>query len=135
VRRRSGLVISVSSVQSRLSCPVPLLEARREWSGDRPAAEGTLAGVISQIPGGALADAVRWKRGLAAIGIGMICASALILALIPSFALVFFAEILHGLTGGIVTPAITAISLGLVGGEQCHFGLGATISSTPQATP
>jgi MFS family permease len=33
----------------------------------------------------------------------------------PSFALVFFAEILHGLTAGIVTPAIAAISLGLVG--------------------
>jgi MFS family permease len=76
---------------------------------------GTLAGVISQIPGGALADALRWKRGLAAIGIGMICGSALILALMPSFALVFFAEILHGLTAGIVTPAIAAISLGLVG--------------------
>src|SRR5215510_8945460 len=76
---------------------------------------GTLAGVISQIPGGALADALRWKRGLAAIGIGMICASALILALMPSFALVFVAEILHGLTAGIVTPAIAAISLGLVG--------------------
>jgi MFS family permease len=76
---------------------------------------GTLAGVISQIPGGALADAVRWKRGLAAIGIGMICVSALILALMPSFALVFLAEILHGLTAGIVTPAIAAISLGLVG--------------------
>jgi MFS family permease len=76
---------------------------------------GTLAGVISQIPGGALADAVRWKRGLAAIGIGMICASALILALMPSFAFVFFAEILHGLTAGIITPAIAAISLGLVG--------------------
>src|SRR5258707_13671231 len=66
---------------------------------------GTLAGVISQIPGGALADAVRWKRGLAAIGIGMICVSAVILALMPSFALVFLAEILHGLTAGIVTPA------------------------------
>jgi hypothetical protein len=52
---------------------------------------------------------------LAAIGIGMICVSALILALMPSFALVFFAEILHGLTAGIVTPAIAAISLGLVG--------------------
>src|SRR6266550_5706829 len=76
---------------------------------------GTLAGVISQIPGGALADALRWKRALAAIGIGMICVSALILALMPSFALVFFAEILHGLTAGIVTPAIAAISLGLVG--------------------
>jgi MFS family permease len=76
---------------------------------------GTLAGVISQIPGGALVDALRWKRGLAAIGIGMICASALILALRPSFALVFLAEILHGFTAGIVTPAIAAISLGLVG--------------------
>src|SRR5262245_30901066 len=62
---------------------------------------GTLAGVISQIPGGALADAVRWKRGLAVIGIGMICVAALVFALMPSFALVFFAEILHGLTGGI----------------------------------
>jgi MFS family permease len=76
---------------------------------------GTLAGVISQIPGGAIVDSVRWKRGLAAIGIGMLCVSALIFALMPSFALVFFAEILHGLTAGIVTPAIAAISLGLVG--------------------
>src|SRR5439155_10912298 len=76
---------------------------------------GTLAGVISQIPGGALVDAVRWKRGLTAIGIGSLCVSALILALMPSFALVFLAEILHGLTAGIVPPAIAAISLGLVG--------------------
>src|SRR5215470_3076640 len=76
---------------------------------------GTLAGVISQIPGGVFVDAMRWKRGLAAIGIGMLCASALILALVPNFALVFLAEILHGLTAGIVTPAIAAISLGLVG--------------------
>jgi predicted MFS family arabinose efflux permease len=45
----------------------------------------------------------------------MLCVSALIFALMPSFALVFFAEILHGLTAGIVTPAIAAISLGLVG--------------------
>jgi MFS family permease len=70
---------------------------------------------ISQIPGGALVDALRWKRGLAAIGLGFLCVSALILALMPSFPLVFVAEILHGLTAGIVTPAIAAISLGLVG--------------------
>src|SRR5262245_40452071 len=58
---------------------------------------GALAGVIAQIPGGALADAVRWKRGLAAVGIVAISVSALILALRPTFALVFSAEILHGL--------------------------------------
>jgi MFS family permease len=78
-------------------------------------AVGTIAAVIAQIPGGALVDAVPWKRGLAAIGIGMIGASALILALAPTFALVFLAQILHGLSAGIVTPAIAAISLGLVG--------------------
>jgi MFS family permease len=72
-------------------------------------------GVISQIPGGALIDALPWKRALAAIGIGMISLAALILAFVPSFSLVFLAELLHGLSSGIVTPAIAAISLGLVG--------------------
>jgi len=76
---------------------------------------GTLAGVVGQIPGGAFTDAFGWKRALAAAGIVMIAASALILALVPTFPLVFLAEILHGLTAGIVTPAIAAISLGLVG--------------------
>jgi len=76
---------------------------------------GGLAAVLSQIPGGALADAVTWKRGLIALGIVMIGAAALILALAPSFLLVLFASALQGTTGGIITPAIGAISLGLVG--------------------
>jgi MFS family permease len=76
---------------------------------------GGLAGVISQIPGGALADAVTWKRGLIAIGIAMIGVAALMLALTPSFLLVLFASLLQGATAGIITPAIGAISLGLVG--------------------
>jgi MFS family permease len=76
---------------------------------------GTVAGLIAHLPGGALVDFVPWKRGLAAIGIITIAVSALILAFAPTFALVFIAEILHGITGGIVTPAIAAISLGLVG--------------------
>src|SRR5947208_5041647 len=38
-------------------------------------AVGTIAGVIGQIPGGALVDALPWQRALAAIGIAMICAS------------------------------------------------------------
>jgi hypothetical protein len=45
----------------------------------------------------------------------MIATSGLIFALAPTFVLVFIAEILHGVTGGMVTPAIAAISLGLVG--------------------
>ena len=87
-------------------------------------AAGGLAGVVAQVPGGALADAVRRKRGLVALGIAMIAASALILALWPTFTLVFVAEILHGSTAGIVGPAIAAISLGLAGrhGMSCRVG-------------
>jgi MFS family permease len=76
---------------------------------------GGLAGVFSQIPGGALADAVHWKRALIAIGIVMIGAAALILALEPTYLFVMFASLLQGSTAGIITPAIGAISLGLVG--------------------
>jgi MFS family permease len=85
---------------------------------------GVLAGVAAQIPGGAAADAVRWKRGLAAIGIVIIAASAVILALWPDLPLVFAAQILHGLTGGIVGPAIMAISLGLAGRRGMSFRVG-----------
>ena len=76
---------------------------------------GTVAGLVTYIPGGALVDWAPWKRGLAALGIVMIAASATLLALVPNFLPVFSAEILHGIAGAIITPAIAAISLGLVG--------------------
>jgi MFS family permease len=76
---------------------------------------GGIAGVVSQIPGGALADAVTWKRALVTTGILMTGAAALILALFPSFAMVMVAALLQGATGGIISPAIAGISLGLVG--------------------
>ena len=71
--------------------------------------------MITLLPGGAIVDWVPWKRALAAIGVVTIAASALILAFAPTLFMVFIAEILHGITSGIVTPAIAAISLGLVG--------------------
>jgi predicted MFS family arabinose efflux permease len=46
---------------------------------------GGLATVVSQIPGGALADALSWKRGLIAVGIGMIGGAALIFAFAPTY--------------------------------------------------
>jgi MFS family permease len=76
---------------------------------------GGVAGMLTQIPGGALADAVIWKRGLAAAGIVMTGAAALILAFAPDMMSVFIAQVLQGTTGGIITPTIGAISLGLVG--------------------
>jgi len=85
---------------------------------------GALTGVLALIPGGALADAVRWKQGLAALGIVIIAVSALMLALRPNFTIVIAAEILHGATAGILGPAIAAISLGLAGRRGMSLGIG-----------
>src|SRR5436190_8432104 len=76
---------------------------------------GTLAGVICLIPGGALTDALRWKRGLTAVGILAIAGAAFMLALRPSIPVVFGAELLHGVASGVLAPAIAAIGLGLAG--------------------
>src|SRR5262249_42162377 len=52
---------------------------------------------------------------LIAVGLATLAAAALILALHPSFLFVSFAEVLHGVTAGLMTPAIAAVSLGIVG--------------------
>src|SRR5438128_767365 len=108
----------IADVQAGFGAFVAFYLAQQGWSPKDVGVAlgvGAAAGVLSQIPGGALADAVRWKRALVAAGIVMIGCAALILAVMPSFIPVLVAEILHGTTSGIVTPAIGAISLGLVG--------------------
>jgi MFS family permease len=76
---------------------------------------GGVAGLLSQVPGGELLDAVRSKRCLVALGVAMIGLSAGILAIEPSFPLVLIAQVVQGTTGGFLGSAVSAISLGLVG--------------------
>ena len=123
ISRRSRLGLDwmnffIADVQTGFGTFVAFYLANLGWSKGSVGVAltvGSLCAVLSQIPGGALADAVTWKRGLAAAGILLISVSALILALAPTYPLVLLAELLHGVTGGIITPAIGAISLGLVG--------------------
>ena len=78
------------------------------------------AGLLTQLPGGELLDATRSKRIVVALGAIAVAAGALIIALLPNFALVLAALVLQGITGGFLGLAIAAISLGLVG----HAALG-----------
>jgi MFS family permease len=78
-----------------------------------------LAGLLSQVPGGELLDATRSKRVVVALGVIAVALSAIIIEFRPSFPLVLIALALQGMTGGLLGPAIVAISLGLVG----HAGL------------
>jgi MFS family permease len=76
---------------------------------------GGVAGLVAQYPGGELLDAVRSKRlvlGLSLIVVGL---SALMIGLWPTFGIVLIALVLQGATGGLIGPAIPAVSLGLVG--------------------
>jgi predicted MFS family arabinose efflux permease len=74
-----------------------------------------LAALVLQMPGGAIVDAVRSERRLAAWAMTGIGASALVIALWPVFPAVLGAQILHAAASSVVNPAIAAISLGLVG--------------------
>ena len=85
---------------------------------------GGMTGVLAQLPGGALTDSVHWKRAWAAVGIAAISVSALILAIYPAFPMVMAAEVLHGVSGAIVGPAIVAISLGLTGQQGMSLRTG-----------
>ena len=87
--------------------------------------------LIGQMPGGALVDAARSERLVAAIAIAAICISALGYALLPIFPMVLGASVLHSLASCVLGPAMAAISLGLVGhaaiGER--FGRNARFAS------
>jgi MFS family permease len=76
---------------------------------------GTMATFALQVPLGALVDWVRAKRLLAGIAVGAISASALLLALSPSFNIAVVAKLLHAVASCLLGPSIAAISLGLVG--------------------
>jgi predicted MFS family arabinose efflux permease len=90
-----------------------------------------LAALVLQMPGGAIVDAVRSERRLAAGAMIAISASALVIALWPVFPAVLGAQILHAAASSLVNPALAAISLGLVGyaasGER--FGRNARFAS------
>lgn len=94
----------------------------------------TIGGLISlfgQVPGGALLDRVQSPRTAAAVAIVIICVSALILALWPTFLGVMISRTLQAGASCVLGPAIAAISLGLVhrtrAGER--FGRNASFAS------
>jgi MFS family permease len=81
---------------------------------------GTMVALLSQIPAGALIDAVHNKRIAAGAALIGVIIAALLLAIQPTLLPVLAAQALHAFASSMLTPAIAAISLHLVG----HAGLG-----------
>src|SRR5215472_2612223 len=113
-----GINFFLAGMQAGFGPFVAVLLADEKWTQQNIGyvlSVSGLAGLLSQLPGGELLDASRSKRFLVALGATVVSVSALVMALWPISPVVFAALILQGLTGGVVGPAIAAISLGLVG--------------------
>ena len=85
---------------------------------------GTIVALISQIPAGALVDAMRNKRAAASGALVGVIIAASLLALRPTQLPVLVAQVLHAFASCILTPAIAAISLHLVGHSELGERLG-----------
>jgi MFS family permease len=81
---------------------------------------GTVVALMSQVPAGALVDAARNKRAAASVALIGVVIAALLLAVQPTTLPVMIAQSLHAFSSCVLTPAIAAISLHLVG----HAALG-----------
>ena len=81
-----------------------------------------MVALISQLPAGVLVDAVRNKRVAAGVALIGVIIAALLLAIQPTELPVLVAQSLHAFSSCMLTPAIAAISLHLVG----HTGAGRT---------
>ena len=113
-----GINFFLAGMQAGFGPFVAVLLADEKWTQQNIGyvlSVGGLAGLLSQLPGGELLDISRSKRFLVALGAIVVAVSALVMALWPILPVVFTASVLQGLTGGILGPAVAAISLGLVG--------------------
>jgi len=85
---------------------------------------GTLAGLVAQLPGGMLVDAVDHKRNVTIASLVVIAISALMIAFAPSLPVVWAAQVLHAAGSAVITPAIAALTLALCGHESYSDRLG-----------
>jgi MFS family permease len=76
---------------------------------------GGVIGLIGQMPGGAIVDAAKSERLVAALAVATIGCAALAYAAWPIFPVVVAAAVLHAAASCVLGPAIAAITLGLVG--------------------
>ena len=80
---------------------------------------GTVAAMASQVPAGALVDAMPNKTRVAAFSVVAFTACALMFAIYPIPLFVYLAEVLHGLSSCTLGPATAAMSLVIAG----RFGM------------
>ncbi len=115
----------VANVQTGFGPFIAAYLASRAWTQGQIGLAltiGTVTTMVTQVPAGALVDAVRDKRGIAVGAVGAIAAAALMLAAFPARLPVALAEILHGVASCVLGPVIAALSLAVAGNRGHALG-------------
>jgi MFS family permease len=113
-----GLNLFVANIQTGFGPFVSVYLTTQGWtqtSIGMALSLGTIVSMASQVPAGALVDAVRSKAAVALFSILAFSASALLFALRPTALWVYAAETLHGFSSCTLGPAIAAMSLAVAG--------------------
>ncbi|WP_186807780.1 MFS transporter [Swaminathania salitolerans] len=97
------------------------LTSARHWQAGPVGLAMAVAGfaaALCQIPAGLLVDATRWKRLLIAAAALITAVSCLLIVSFEGVAPVLAAQIMLGAASAVIPPALSAISLGLVGRKR-----------------
>jgi MFS family permease len=126
-RGLDGLNLFVANIQTGFGPFISVYLTTQGWTETAIGTAlslGTIAAMASQIPAGALVDAIRNKATVALFSILAFSASALLLAIQPTALWVYVAELLHGFSSCTLGPAIAAMSLIVVGPAMLGLRLG-----------
>ncbi len=127
IRALAGLNFCLADVRDGLGPFLGIFLLGQGWAPDQIGfvmTAGGLAGMLASTPLGALADATRAKRALiAACAVAVIVASLALLAL-PTFTVTILSQVVTGLAGAAIGPALAALTLGLVGQDGLPAQLG-----------
>jgi MFS family permease len=85
---------------------------------------GTITAMASQVPAGALVDAIRSKSRVAVFSILAFTASALLFTVAPIPLFVYMGQVLHAFSSCTLGPAIVALSLAVAGQSALALRLG-----------
>jgi MFS family permease len=123
----NGLNFFIAAVQAGFGPFIAVWLTEQGWSQTAlglTLSIGTFAGLIGQLPGGVLVDALHTKRFIASGAMVAIGLSAIALGLFPSLHVVWGAEVGNSLASCVLTPAIAALTLSLCGHEGFGERLG-----------
>jgi MFS family permease len=126
-RGLDGLNLLVANIQTGFGPFISVYLTTQGWTQTAIGTAlslGTIAAMASQIPAGALVDAISKKALVALLSILAFTASALLLAVQPTALWVYVAELLHGFSSCTLGPAIAAMSLIVAGPAMLGLRLG-----------